>query len=84
MTLKNNVVLITGAAGRIASSLARDLISRKYKIILGDIDITKLRKLKKSLNSNDVEILKGDLTKKKGIDYFINFELLYFPKTLKV
>jgi len=80
MTLKNNVVLITGAAGRIGSSLARDLISQKYKIILGDIDIVKLRKLKNSLNTNDVEIFKGDLTKKKGIDNFINFALKKFGK----
>ena len=41
------VILITGGAGRVGSSLVRDLVSQKHKIILGDINITKLRKLKK-------------------------------------
>ena len=80
MVLKNNVVLITGAAGRIGSSLVRDLVGQKHKIILGDIDGAKLRELKKNLNTKDIEIFKGDLTKKKGIDDFINFALKKFKK----
>ena len=80
MTLKNNVILITGAAGRIGSSLASDLVSQKHKIILGDINIIKLRELKKNLNTKDIEIFKGDFTKKKGIDDLINFALKKFEK----
>ena len=80
MALKNNVVLITGAAGRIGSSLVRDLVGQKHKIILGDIDGAKLRELKKNLNTKDIEIFKGDLTKKKEIDDFINFALKKFKK----
>ena len=45
MTNNKKVILITGGAGRIGSALARDLSSKKHKIILGDIDINKLKKL---------------------------------------
>ena len=74
------VVLITGGAGRIGSSLARDLANQRHKIILGDINITKLKELKKNLNTKDIEIFKDDLTKKKGIDRFIKFALKKFKK----
>jgi len=74
------VVLITGGAGRIGSSLARGLASQRHKIVLGDINITKLKELKNNLNIKDIEIFKGDLTRKKGIDRFINFALKKFKK----
>ena len=39
MTDNKKIILITGGAGRIGSALARDLSSKKHKIILGDVDI---------------------------------------------
>ena len=80
MTNNKKVILITGGAGKIGSALARDLASQKHKIILGDIDIDKLKKLKKDLNTKNVEIFKSDLTKEKKIDHFINFALKKFKK----
>ena len=80
MTNNKKVVLITGGAGKIGSALARDLASQKHKIILGDIDIDKLKKLKKNLNTKNVEIFKSDLTKEKEIDHLINFALKKFKK----
>jgi len=70
MTNNKKVILITGGAGEIGSALARDLASQKHKIILGDIDIDKLKKLKKNLNTKNVEIFKSDFTKefKRGFD----------------
>ena len=80
MTNNKKVILITGGAGEIGSALARDLASQKHKIILGDIDIDKLKKLKKNLNTKNVEIFKSDLTKEKKIDHCINFALKKFKK----
>ena len=80
MTNNKKVILITGGAGEIGSALARDLASQKHKIILGDIDIDKLKKLKKNLNTKNVEIFKSDLTKEKKIDHFINFASKKFKK----
>ena len=74
------VILITGGAGTLGTSLAKELKNKKYKIILGDININRLRTLKENLNSEDVEIFKSDLTKKKGIDDLINFALKKFKK----
>ena len=80
MTNNKKVILITGGAGEIGAALARDLASQKHKIILGDIDIDKLKKLKKNLNTKNVEIFKSDLTKEKKIDHFINFASKKFKK----
>ena len=80
MTNNKKVILITGGAGEIGSALARDLASQKHKIILGDIDIDKLKKLKKNLNTKNVEIFKSDLTKERKIDHFINFASKKFKK----
>ena len=80
MTNNKKAILITGGAGKIGSALARDLASQKHKIILGDIDIDKLKKLKKNLNTKNVEIFKSDLTKEKKIDHFINFASKKFKK----
>ena len=74
------VVLITGGAGTLGSSLAKEIKSKKYKIILGDINISRLRTLKKNLNIKDIEIFKADLTKKKGMDDLINFALKKYKK----
>ena len=80
MINNKKVILITGGAGRIGSALARELIGQKHQIILGDISISKLKKLKKSLNSKNVDIFKSDLTKEKNIDSLINFALKKFKK----
>ena len=82
MTDNKKIILITGGAGRIGSALARDLSSKKHKIILGDIDINKLKKLKKNLNTKNVEIFKSDLTREKQIDDLINFALKKFKKIM--
>jgi len=71
-------VIVTGGAGRIGSALAADLIKNGYKVLLGDIKNSKLLKIKKKLNSKNVEIFQGDLTNKNNIDRFIKFGLKKF------
>ena len=70
--MKKNVI-ITGGAGRIGSALALDLVKQGHKVLLGDINKPKLLKIKKKLNSKNVEIFHGDLTTKTNIDKFIKF-----------
>tara|TARA_B100001123_G_scaffold433422_1_gene558118 strand:- start:331 stop:1092 length:762 start_codon:yes stop_codon:yes gene_type:complete len=70
--MKKNVI-ITGGAGRIGSALALDLVKQGHKVLLGDINRSKLLKIKKKLNSKNVEIFHGDLTTKTNIDKFIKF-----------
>ena len=78
MAETKKTIIITGGAGRIGSALAADLVKKGYKVLLGDINILKLLKIKKKLNSKNIEIFKGDLTTKKNIDRFIKFGIKKF------
>ena len=78
--IKTEVVLVTGGAGRIGSALAFDLISKGYKVLLGDITKTELIKIKKKINSSNLEIFCGDLTKKKIINRLIAYGVKKFNK----
>ena len=80
MKKRKEVVAITGGCGRIGSALAKDLLKRGYKVLLGDINKNKLIKFKSKLKSSNVEIFFGDLTTKKNIDSFITFGLKKFKK----
>ena len=80
MKKRKEVVAITGGCGRIGSALAKDLLKRGYKVLLGDINKNKLIKFKNKLKSSNVEIFFGDLTAKKNIDSFITFGLKKFKK----
>ena len=74
----NKTILITGGAGRIGSALAGDLIWRGHKVLLGDINSSRLLKIKKKLNSKNIEIFQGDLTTKNSIDRLIKFGVKKF------
>ena len=71
-------VIVTGGAGRIGSALAADLVKQGDKVLLGDINKSKLLKIKKKLNSKNIEIFQGDLTTKNNIDKFIKFGVRKF------
>ena len=74
----NKTIVITGGAGRIGSALAGDLIWRGHKVLLGDINSSRLLKIKKKLNSKNIEIFQGDLTTKNSIDRLIKFGVKKF------
>ena len=78
MTEIKKTIIITGGAGRIGSTLAVDLIKHDHNVLLGDINNLKLLKIKKKLNSENIEIFQGDLTTKKNIDRFIKFGVKKF------
>ena len=78
MTEIKKTIIITGGAGRIGSTLAADLIKHDHNVLLGDINNSKLLKIKKKLNSKNIEIFQGDLTTKNNIDRFIKFGVKKF------
>ena len=47
MTEITKTVVVTGGAGRIGSALATDLVKHGHKVLLGDINHSKLLKIKK-------------------------------------
>ena len=71
-------IIVTGGAGRIGSALAADLVKHGHKVLLGDINNSKLLKIKKKLNSKNIETFQGDLTTKNNIDKFIKFGVRKF------
>jgi len=78
MTEIKKTIIVTGGAGRIGSALAADLVKHGHKVLLGDINNSKLLKIKKKLNSKNIEIFQGNLTTKNNIDRFIKFGVTKF------
>lgn len=81
--LKGKTILITGAAGRIGSSVARLASCAGANIILGDISGEKLKYLESQLKanfSNQVFSIESDITSEEGIEYLINCSLEYVEK----
>ena len=78
MTEIKKTVIITGGAGRIGYALAADLVKHGHKVLLGDINNSKLLKIKKKLNSKNIETFQGDLATKNNIDRFIKFGVKKF------
>ena len=79
--MKNKkTTIITGGAGRIGQSLARQLVEKKENVLIGDFNKNKLNLIKKKINSKHLEIFHGDLTKIKNIDKFIKFGVSKFGK----
>ena len=76
-------IIITGGAGKIGSSLAADLVTNGHKVLLGDISRSKLSKIKKKLNSKNIETFQGDLTTKNNIDRLIKLGIkVYFGQSV--
>lgn len=70
MDLKNHVVLITGAVGRIGRAVAIDVAKFGGDLILNDINSAKLEELKiqiKEKNDTEVLTINQDITSKEGI-----------------
>ena len=78
MTEIKKTIIVTGGAGRIGSALAADLAKHGHKVLLGDINNSKLLKIKKKLNSKNLQTFQGDLTTKNNIDRFIKFGVKKF------
>ena len=78
MTDIKKTIIVTGGTGRIGSALTADLVKHGHQVLLGDINNSKLLKIKKKLNSKNLETFQGDLTTKNNIDRFIKFGVKKF------
>ncbi len=77
---KNQIILITGACGRLGTAVAINAASNKIDVIISDIDIYELKKLKKKiLNSFKIEvfILVADISNHKGINSLLKESLKF-------
>ena len=71
MILRDQVVAISGAAGRLGSVFARAVVHAGGRIVLGDVDESKGHALEKELGKNNAIFVYVDLTKPDSIDQFI-------------
>jgi len=79
LKMKKNI-LITGGAGRIGSAIAKDLVRSGNQVLLADINKKKLLQVKREINSKNIMIFQGDLTKKIHIDKLIKFGIKKYKK----
>ncbi len=83
MTLLDQTVLITGAAGRIGSAISSAVIKAGGTALITDINENALFKLEKKLieiNKNNVCAIVSDITCQEGIDKLINQSMKYIKK----
>ena len=83
MFLNEKTILITGAAGRIGSSVAKEAMKEGANLIINDIDKRKLKLLKedlKQLGSSKILCIDSDITKEKEIELLIKKSLSKFKK----
>ena len=69
--LNEKVVVVTGGAGLIGSSLTRNIVKKSGKVIIGDVSVEAGRKLQEELGDNNVCFIKLDVTDPFSIENFI-------------
>ncbi|EEU7814240.1 SDR family oxidoreductase [Campylobacter upsaliensis] len=77
--LKDKVIFIAGACGRIGSALASELLRQNAKVILADINEANLEKLSLNLRGEFLS-LELDITKKESLESAINKAAGHFAK----
>ena len=77
--LKDQIVLVTGSAGRIGSEIARQLLKEKSQVILADFSKERLNNLYNELHeihNQNVCAIHADVSTKSGIEKLIKEALL--------
>ena len=77
--LRDKVIFIAGACGRIGSALASELLRQNAKVILADINEENLEKLILNLRGEFLS-LELDITKKESLESAINKAVRHFGK----
>lgn len=76
--ISNQVVLVTGAAGRIGSAISRAIVFNNGKVILSDIDDVKGRVLSRELGEEAAVFIQADVTNSNNIDEIIDKACTHF------
>lgn len=76
--LSDNVVIVTGGAGRIGSAISRKIIEYGGRVVLVDVNNKKINLLKKEFGSDLCLALNIDVGKEEGANLVIEKTLLKF------
>jgi len=70
--LKDNVILVTGGAGRIGSAFCEGIVKNRAKVVIGDISVKQGRILEKKLTASSAYFVKTDVKNIDSIKNLIN------------
>lgn len=80
--MKDKVVLITGGAGGIGQATAQLFLEKGAKVVLVDIDLEALEKIKEHLvgNKDHIKIIQADVTNEKDVKNYVEETVKTFGK----
>lgn len=78
--LNDQVVALSGAAGRIGSAFALAVVKNGGRVLLGDVAEEKGRELERELGKENALFIRADLTEPQEIDRFIKLGVDKFGK----
>ena len=76
--LNGQVIVLTGAAGRIGAALARAIVAQNGRTMLVDVNAARLAALMEELGSDHAAMLVGDATTPQGTDSIIEQSVARF------
>ena len=80
LSIDRQTILITGAAGRIGSAIARSLHDSGASLVLTDINTSSLETIANQLSSNKVLILPSDITSERGIETVLSNAIKHYHR----
>lgn len=69
--LDGKVAIITGGAGNLGRTTAKKFLQQGAKVSLVDMDEPKLEKIQKEINSDNVMIVKADVTDENDVKHYV-------------
>ncbi|MFO7789166.1 MAG: SDR family oxidoreductase [Bacteroidales bacterium] len=73
--MKNKSAIITGGSGGIGAALGKKLVENGAKLLLVDLDKSKLKETAESLNSDKVFIYEADVSDEKQVKSFVDYAM---------
>jgi len=78
--LKNKVVIVTGAAGRLGSAISRNIIKNGGQVVLVDTNVERLNVLKVEFGSDSCLTLNEDVSNAEKVDLLIKKAISKFGR----
>ncbi|MFC3419103.1 SDR family NAD(P)-dependent oxidoreductase [Salinicoccus hispanicus] len=78
--MQDNIVLITGGAGGIGQAAAKRFLDGGAKVVLVDLNMEALESAKENLSSDNVHLIKADVTNEEEVENYVKETVDTFGK----